>query len=116
MQPSFFFVPPSHDNTAARTVIKLSNTGTTESSNTKALVASRGHVLVVGAVPVYVSFKLLGGVANSVSATTALRLPAGAILPFKPVKDVDGGVGSVFVYVEAADGVSAYTVDIWQAE
>lgn len=116
MQPPFFYVPPSHDNTASNSVIKLAGTGTTESTHVRALVPDKGHILVVGAAPVYVSFRLNRLSSGAVDPATALRLPANIAFPFRPIKNVKGKTGSVFVSVEAADGAAAYTVDIWQAE
>lgn len=116
MQTPFFYSVPSSDETAGiYSNQKLSGTGTAESHTTRPLIPSRGHLLVVGSVPVFVRFALETGLVNAVDATRDLYIPANTAFPFIPTKNVQSSWGTVVVYAEAADGVSAYTVDVFLA-
>ena len=92
---------------------KISGTGTTEAHNEVGLTPGRTAVLVVGAAPVFVSFRKTAGLTTVVSSASSLRLPAGAEFKFRTIEGPD--FGALFVYAEAADGIAAYTVDVWQA-
>ena len=114
-RPFFYNVPSGDDNAGTYTNQKLSGTGTTESHTLRKLTPDRGHTLIVGAVPVFIRFSRNTGTANAVSSTTAVRFPAGAVFHFLPTENVQGDWGTTVVYAEAADGVSAYTVDVFQS-
>ncbi len=90
---------------------RLAGTGTTEDSNSRRLAKDRLHDLVVGGTPgtndVRVTFRAEGGLAAQVSATDFI-VPAGTVFPFLALLGRGGDYGSLFVYVEAADGVSTY--------
>ena len=113
--PYFYSVPSSDEKAGVYTNQKLSGTGTTESHTLRPLVPSRGHMLIVGAVPVFIRFALTTGLANAVDATRDIYVPANTAFPFLPTKNAQGEWGTVVVYAEAADGSSAYTVDVFQA-
>ena len=114
---NFFPLPPLVDDGSPgnRTPQRCSGTGTTESQTKRALLKGRVHVLYVGATGVRVRF--------SGSAT----LGAGAVDPTRDVvygpwsqvafvPEDHGASGSTFVYVEAADGASAYEVIVSQLQ
>lgn len=90
---------------------RLAGTGTTEASNSRRLVKDRLHELVVygtaGTNDVRVVFRVEGGLAAQVS-TTDFVVPAGTVFPFLAVRGLEDKYGSLFVYVEAADGASTY--------
>jgi len=107
-----YHIPPM-DNSSGHSPQKLSGTGTAESHNISELTPGRDACLQVGAVPIYVSFRRAPNLTNQVDAALHLRLPAGALFLFRTIQGKDHG--STFVYVEAADGASAYTADVWLA-
>lgn len=86
--------------------VLLANTGTTESVNDYALPLREFVTVVVGATAVRMSLQEKAGVSNAVTSTDIL-LPANGRIDFL-VEDI-----SRFIYVEAADGTSAYQVWIW---
>lgn len=93
-----------------RVAIRLANTGTTESSNDQALMTQRLYTLRTGAAAVRVSFRAAAGISNAV-ATTDMIIPAYSAFPFVVEYDSSNANslwGSRFVYIEAADGASAY--------
>lgn len=97
---------------------RLAGTGTTESSTSRRLIRGHIHEIVVGATAVRVSFRPKSGIANAV-ATTSMIIPAYGSYQFValigPEDDAgDPAWGSVYVYVEAADGASAYEAHVVQ--
>ena len=92
----------------------LAGTGTTESVNPRPFSKDRAHVLVVGPVDVRVGFSRDGTLSNAIPATGGMIVPAGKVLPFRAFDS--GKFGALFVYVEAADGSSAYEVSVQQRE
>jgi len=96
---------------------RLAGTGTTEDSTSRRLAKDHLHDLVVYGTPgtndVRVVFKAVGGLAAQVS-TTDFVVPAGTVYPFLAVLGRASEYGSLFVYVEAADGSSAYECFVQQ--
>jgi hypothetical protein len=88
----------------------LANTGATEASNTKPLSLDRMHILTVGAVPIRVLFSGTGGATDVVPTTGGAIIPANSSLSFLVVE------AARYVYIQAADGTSAYTASVWQRE
>lgn len=117
MQTPYFYSVPSSDDAAGQyTNQKLSGTGAVESHTQRPLIASRGHMLVVGDTAVVVRFSnQLGLPDGAVDITRDLYLPANTAFPFLPTKNNKDNWGTIVVYVEAADGASDYTVDVFQA-
>lgn len=94
----------------------LTGTGTTEDSNERPFSKDRLHVLTVGATPVIVGFSKNKGLVNAVTASNGMILPAGSEFEFKAIGGGLESYGALYVYVEAQDGVSAYTVTVQQRE
>lgn len=116
MQTPYFYSVPSADDAAGNySNQRLSGTGTAESHTTRPLVPSRGHMIIVGPTAVYLRFSSSLNLTNAVDATRDVYVPANTAFPFLPTKNKQGGWGTNVVYAEAADGASAYTVDIFQA-
>lgn len=88
---------------------RLAATGATESVNHRKLKPGHLHLLLVGAAGVRVRFSADGTIAagSAVSATRDVVYGPWTTIPFVP-EDDGNGHGSVYVYVEAADGASAY--------
>jgi len=91
----------------------LSGTGSTEEVNPRALSKGRIYELFVGDTPIRVSFRPVGGIANAVTAASVV-IPANTIYPFLAMIGPDAAYGSLFVYVEAADGVSVFEAHVAQ--
>lgn len=112
MNPNFLSFPtPLVDDKAPaiRKPVNFAGTGTTESSNTDSpFLMGRQYLFTVGPVAVRVVFSKTGGQANVVSSTNSLILPANSWCIFTTIEHDEEGWGSQFVYVEAADGTSAY--------
>lgn len=102
-------VPPMKD-AGNFTPQYLAGTGTTEDSNLKPFTKDRMHVLTVGATPIRVLFGAVAGGGSDVGATEGALLNAGAFFTFR------SGLKSRYVYIEAADGTTAYTASVWQRE
>lgn len=100
---------PSGDATAPYDEQRLANTGTTESVNATSLVIGSMATLVVGGVAVRVRWRGTGGLATQV-ATTQQIVPAYGRIDWTVVSN-----RSAFVYVEAADGASAYEAWVWSS-
>ena len=96
---------------------RLSGTGTTEESTVRALAKDHIHELVCYGTPgtndVRVTFRPAGGLADQV-AVTDFVVPAGTVFPFVAVLGRGGDYGSLFVYVEAADGSSTFECFVTQ--
>lgn len=88
----------------------LAGTGTTESSNSRAFTKDRMHVLSVGAEPLRVLFGPTPGAGSDVPPAGGAIIPANILFTFR------AGVGSLYVYIEAADGSSPYEASVWQRE
>jgi hypothetical protein len=88
----------------------LEDTGTTESSNSRAFTKDRMHVLSVGAEPLRVLFGPTPGTGSDVPAAGGAIIPANILFTFR------ASVGSLYVYIEAADGSSPYEASVWQRE
>jgi hypothetical protein len=88
----------------------LEDTGTTEASNSRAFTKDRMHVLSVGAEPLRVLFGPTPGTGSDVPAAGGAIIPANILFTFR------AGVGSLYVYIEAADGSSPYEASVWQRE
>lgn len=86
----------------------LANSGTTESVNAKALTPRVFITVLVGDVPVRMHLAREGGLAAAVGATDVL-LTANGRFDFICEQE------SQFVYVEAADGIAAYQVWVWES-
>lgn len=99
---------PSDDDVVPAQGQLLANTGTTESHNATALTAGSQGTLQVGENAVRVSFRQNGGGAAQV-ATTSMRVAGGTSVNWL-VTDMDK-----YVYVEAADGASAYEAWVWNS-
>lgn len=102
-------IPPMADS-ANHSPQNLIGTGVAESSNTKAFTHDRMHMLVVGATPVRILFSGTGGATGVVPPAGGALFPANAVLTFRSV------AGARYIYMEAADGTSAYTATVWQRE
>jgi len=113
MNSTFFRVfPPIIDDRCppSRRPINFASTGTTESTNTNSpLIPGKDYLFTVGATAVRVAFSKTSGTANAVSATNSLILPAHSSTVIACINRADEDWGSQYVYVEAADGTSAYT-------
>jgi hypothetical protein len=88
----------------------LAGTGTTEATNARAFSKDRMHILTVGAVPIRVLFSNVKGGTDVVPTTGGAILPANFSLSFLSTSE------STYVYIQAADGTSAYTASAWQRE
>jgi len=88
----------------------LEDTGTTEASNSRPFTKDRMHVLSVGAEPLRVLFGPTPGTGSDVPGTGGAIIPANIMFTFR------AGVGSLYVYIEAADGSSPYEASVWQRE
>lgn len=113
MNPNFlFYLPPIGDDKAptVRKVINFSGTGTAESSNSSArFIPGKKYILAVGAVPILVVFSNELNAPNKVDSSNGMILPAGFTFCFECIDNPKEGWGSKIAYVEALDGVSAYT-------
>ncbi len=114
---NFFPLPPLVDDGSPgnRTPQKCSGTGTTESQTKRALIKGKVHILYVGAAGVRVRFSgdpNLG--AGAVDPARDVTYGPWNVVPFVP--EDHGTVGSTYVYVEAADGVSAYEATVVQIQ
>ena len=96
---------------------RLAGTGTTEDSTSRRLAKDHLHDLVVGGTPgtndVRVTFRAQGGLVAQVSSTDFI-VPAGTVYPFLAILGSVGDYGSLFVYVEAADGAATYECFVQQ--
>lgn len=102
-------IPPMK-NAGQYTPQYLAETGTTEASNSRAFSKDRMHVLTVGATPIRVLFGETAGAGSDIGTTEGALLNAGAFFTFR------AGPKSAYVYIEAADGATAYTASVWQRE
>jgi hypothetical protein len=102
-------IPPMKD-AGQYTPQYLAATGATESSNSRAFTRDRMHVLTVGATPIRVLFGAVPGTTGDIGATEGALLNAGSFFTFR------AGLKSAYVYIEAADGSTAYTASVWQRE
>lgn len=93
---------------ARRVPERLAATGTTESSNSGALIIGNMATILVGAVPVRFVLRSDRGLAGQV-ATTDMYLPAGGSFTWT----VDHLTRHI--YIEAADGSSAYEAWVWKS-
>lgn len=113
MNPTFLrFLPPIIDDRCppTRRPINFSGTGTTEATNTASpLIPGKDYLFTVGGTAIRIAFSRTSGTANAVSSTNSLVLPANTWFIFTCIDRPSESWGSQFVYVEAADGVSAYT-------
>lgn len=115
-----YSIPPMANGPAVHTAQQLADTGATESHNTVALQPGRTAVLSVGDEAVRVSFRGVPGLAGAVGATDAI-IPANTLFKFRTILNLNKkksppevNFGSIYVYVEAADGASAYECTVWQ--
>jgi hypothetical protein len=88
----------------------LAGTGATEATNTRAFSKDRMHILTVGAVPIRVLFSNVKGATDVVPTTGGAIIPANSSLSFLAI------AGATYIYMQAADGTSAYTASVWQRE
>jgi len=110
LNKDFASLPPLGDDSAPghRRAIRLAGTGATEVSNDSPLMPQRLYTLsVAGSVAVRASFRATVGIANAV-ATTDFVIPGNSDYTFLAEVNSDQGYGSIYVYVEAADGASNY--------
>jgi hypothetical protein len=91
-------------------VQELADSGTTESSNPRRFVKDRMHMLSVGEEPLRVLFGPVPGTGTNVPATGGAIIPANIMFPFR------SSVDALYIYIEAADGSSAYEASVWQRE
>lgn len=87
---------------------RLAGTGTTEDNNTTGLHVGAMATLLVGNVAVRVSFENATGLSTKV-ATTDPIIAANSRFDWLVTPE------TAFVYVEAADGSSAYECWVWQS-
>ena len=114
---NFFPLPPLVDDGSPgnRTPQRCANTGTTESQTHRALIKGKIHLLYVGAAGVRVRFSGNGALgAGAVDNTRDVVYGPWTQIHFVP--EDHGTAGSTFVYVEAADGVSAYEATVVQLQ
>jgi len=97
---------PSDDLAAPIQTQLLAGTGTTEAHNATALVMGGAATLQAGENAIRVSFRSAAGGAAQV-ATTSMRIAAGTSVNWYVTKY------DQHVYVEAADGASAYEAWVW---
>ena len=97
---------PTGGGTAPRAPQTLSGTGTTEDHNATKLTNNAYGTMKVGATAVRASFRSATGGSTQV-ATTDIRFEANALVHWW-VTDSE-----TVVYVEAADGASAYEAWVW---
>lgn len=109
----FYPLPPLADVNAPgnRQVQRLAGTGTTEDSNSRPLIRGKVHVLYVGAEAVRVRFSGTAALVGAVDPARDVVYGPWSQVPFVPETDY-----SVYVYAEAADGVSAYECSIVQLQ
>ena len=88
----------------------LAGTGTTETHNARAFTKDRMHILSVGDEPIRVLFASAPALSTVVPPTGGAIIPAGAQFTFRAIAK------AAHVYVEAADGSSAYEASVWQRE
>lgn len=97
---------PSSTLAAPRAPTRLAASGVTESSNSTALPIGTRATLLVGAVGVRITWRRATGAASQVAATD-INLDAFQAVEWT-VTDDDKAV-----YIEAADGSSAYEAWLW---
>ena len=107
------WMPPMAD-AGQYTPQSISGTGATEESNERAFSKDRMHLLSVGSTAVRVMFAKEKGLSNVVPASGGFIIPANQVYPFRAFESTR--YGSTFVYVEAADGSSAFEVTVAQRE
>lgn len=97
---------PSSTLAAPRAPTRLAGTGTTEAGNATALPIGVKATLLVGAVSIRITWRRAVGGATQV-AVTDIRLDAFTAVEWD-VTDDDKAI-----YIEAADGASAYEAWFW---
>lgn len=113
---NFFPLPPLVDAAVPgnRSPQRLANTGATESKTSRALIVGKVHLLLVGSAGVRVRFSGSGTLgAGAVDNTRDVVYGPWSVVPFVP-EQIDATRGSTWVYVEAADGASAYELSVVQ--
>lgn len=94
---------------AARRVPELlADTGATESSNEGAFIVNNNVTLLVGAEPIRFVLRSEPGLATQVGSTD-MYLPAGGVFTWT------ADHLTRYVYIEAADGASAYQAWVWKS-
>lgn len=99
---------PSDDLSAPAQAQLLAGTGTTEAHNATALIKNGQGTLQAGENAVRISFRSAAGGAAQVS-TTSMRIAGGTSISWLVTEYTK------HVYVEAADGASAYEAWVWSS-
>lgn len=110
--------PPSRDTGAYnhRFPENLSGTGTTESSTSRKFESGSCYTVYAGAAPIRLAFHFARGLAAAVDpALDLIVVPAYGSFTFTAWGDAATSVGAYYLYIEAADGVAAYTAQVWHS-
>ena len=113
---NFFPLPPLASDVTdqppgGRTCQRISGTGTTEVRNQVKLASSKLHLLMVEGVAVRVRFSGAVIAANAVDPTRDMVLGPYTQYPFTEEEGL-----SNYVYLEAADGVTAYVATVHKVQ